>query len=120
NGSTQDWAGGWSFGGRRSSSVLVMLAPGVALVIEFAVRRPLLVVAPLVAAALWWNHLLMVQYAAGMVPKDAPVPFAQIVRQQAELHTESPYFYPFAFPANVWFAWREGLPVGKYDVLSSE
>ena len=28
NGATQDWAGGWSFGGRRFSSALVMLAPG--------------------------------------------------------------------------------------------
>lgn len=120
NGSTQDWAGGWSFGGRRFSSVLVMLAPGLALVIEFAVRRPLVAVTPLIIAALWWNHLLMAQYTAAMLPKDAPVPFARIVRQQAELHTRPPYVYPFAFPANVWFAWREGLPVGKYDVLSSE
>jgi hypothetical protein len=120
NGSTQDWAGGWSFGGRRFSSVLVMLTPGLALTLEAVVRRPLIAVAPLIVGALWWNHLLMVQYTAGMLPKDEPVPFARIVRQQAELHTRQPYFYPFAFPANVWFAWREGLPVGKYDVLSSE
>jgi hypothetical protein len=120
NGATQDWAGGWSFGGRRFSSALVMLAPGLALVIEFALRRPLLAMAPIVAAALWWNHLLMVQYTAGMLPKDQPVSFGRIVRQQAELHTRPPYSYPFAFPANVWFAWREGVPVDKYDVLSPE
>ncbi len=120
NGATQDWAGGWSFGGRRFTSVLAMLAPGLALVIEFVVRRPLVAVAPLLAGALWWNHLLMVQYTAGMLPKDEPVPFARLVRQQAELQTRPPYFYPFAFPANAWFAWREGLPLGKYDVLSSE
>jgi hypothetical protein len=55
-----------------------------------------------------------------MLPKDEPVAFGRIVRQQAELHTRSPYWYPFAFPANVWFAWREGVPVDKYDVLSPE
>jgi hypothetical protein len=55
-----------------------------------------------------------------MLPKDEPVSFGRIVRQQAELHTRSPYWYPFAFPANVWFAWREGVPVDKYDVLSPE
>ncbi len=120
NGATLDWAGGWSFGGRRFSSALVMLAPGLALVIEFVLRRPLVALAPLVAAALWWNHLLMVQYTAGMLPKDEPVSFGRIVRQQAELQTRSPYWYPFAFPANVWFAWREGVPVDKYDVLSPE
>ena len=120
NGATLDWAGGWSFGGRRFSSALVMLAPGLALAIEFVLRRPLVALAPVVAAALWWNHLLMVQYTAGMLPKDEPVSFGRIVRQQAELQTRSPYWYPFAFPANVWFAWREGVPVDKYDVLSPE
>lgn len=120
NGATQDWAGGWSFGGRRFSSALVMLAPGLALVLEYIVRRPVVAIAPLVVGALWWNHLLMVQYTAGMLPKDEPVAFGRIVRQQAELHTRSPYWYPFAFPANVWFAWREGMPVDKYDVLSPE
>jgi hypothetical protein len=120
NGSTQDWAGGWSFGGRRFTSALVMLAPGLAMAIEFAVRRPLVAVAPVVAAALWWNYLLMVQYTANLLPKDEAVGFGRIVRQQAELHTRPPYWYAFAFPANVWFAWREGLPVDKYDVLSPE
>ncbi len=118
NGATLDWSGGWSFGGRRFTSALVMLAPGLALLIEWALRRPIVAMAPLVIAALWWNHLLMVQYTAGMLPKDEPVAFGRIVRQQAELHTRSPYWYPFAFPANVWFAWREGVPVDKYDVLS--
>ena len=55
-----------------------------------------------------------------MLPKDEPVSFGRIVRQQAELQTRLPYWYPFAFPANVWFAWREGVPVRKYDVLSPE
>ncbi len=120
NGATQDWAAGWSFGGRRFSSVLVLLAPGLALVIDGVVRRPLLALAPLVVAALWWNHLLMVQYTSGLLPKDEPVSFGRLVQQQAELHTRPPYVYPFAFPANVWFAWREGLPVDRYDLLSPE
>ncbi|MCC6989720.1 MAG: hypothetical protein IT181_12015 [Acidobacteria bacterium] len=120
NGATADWAGGWSFGGRRFASVLVLLAPGLALVIEAAVRRPLVALAPLVAAALWWNHLLMVQYTADMLPKDEPVSFGRMVRQQADLATRAPYAYPFAFPANAWFAWRQGLPIDKYDVLAPE
>ncbi|MEW6322835.1 MAG: hypothetical protein AB1635_17330 [Acidobacteriota bacterium] len=120
NGAAQDWSGGWAFGGRRFTSVLVMLAPGLALVIEALVRRPLLALAPLVVAALWWNHLLAGQYTLGLLPKDEPVSFARLVRQQAELHTRSPYFYPFAFPANAWFAWREGLPIDRYDLLAPE
>jgi hypothetical protein len=120
NGATQDWAGGWSFGGRRFTSALVMLAPGLAMVIEAALRRPVLLALPTLAMLLWWNHLLMVQYAAGLLPKDEPVSFGRVVRQQAELHTRAPYFYPFAFPANAWFAWRESLPIDKYDLLAPE
>ena len=118
NGATQDWAAGWSFGGRRFSSVLVLLAPGLALTIEAVVKRPLVALAPLVAAALWWNHLLMVQYTSGMLPKDEPVAFSRLVRQQGEVATRAPYAYPFAFPANAWFAWRHDLPIDKYDVLA--
>ncbi len=118
NGATQDWAAGWSFGGRRFSSVLVLLAPGLALAIEAAVKRPLLALAPVVAGALWWNHLLMVQYTSGMLPKDEPVAFSRLVRQQGDVATRAPYAYPFAFPANAWFAWRHDLPIDKYDVLA--
>lgn len=120
NGSTADWAGGWSFGGRRFTSMLMLLAPGLAFAVEGVRRRPMLVIVPLAAAALWWNHLLMVQYTTGLLPKDAPVPFARLVRQQADLYTRAPYFYPFAFPANVWFAWRTGLPIDRYDLLAGE
>ncbi|MGD9903858.1 MAG: hypothetical protein AB7U83_10335 [Vicinamibacterales bacterium] len=120
NGSTVDWAGGWSFGGRRFTSVLVMLAPGLALVLDGAVRRPHLVVGAVAALAVVWNYGLMVQFTAGMVPKDEPVSFGRVIRQQADLATRSPFLYPFAFPANAWFAWREGLPVDRYDLLASE
>ncbi|MBP7775606.1 MAG: hypothetical protein KA371_00580 [Acidobacteria bacterium] len=118
NGATEDWAAGWSFGGRRFSSVLVLLAPGLALVIEAVAKRPLLALAPMVGAALWWNHLLMVQYTSGMLPKDEPVAFSRLVRQQGDVATRAPYAYPFAFPANAWFAWRHDLPIDKYDVLA--
>lgn len=120
NGATQDWAGGWSFGGRRFTSVLVLLAPGLALVLDGVRRRPWLAITPLVLAALGWNQWLMGQYASGMLPKDEPTSFARLVRQQGDVATRAPFLYPFAFPANVWFAWRHDLPVDKYDVLSPE
>jgi hypothetical protein len=99
---------------------LAWLGPGLAEVLEWCRRRPLIAAAPLVAATVLWNYWLMVQFTAGMVPKDAPVSFAALVRQQADVHTWPPYFYPFAFPGNVVNAWREGIPVGRYDTLSAE
>jgi hypothetical protein len=46
--------------------------------------------------------------------------FAQVVRQQGRVLTQPTFFYPFAFPANAWFAWRHGLPVDRYDLLGPE
>ena len=102
------------------TSMLAFLARGLAAVIDYARRRPMIAAAPLVVGAIVWNYWLMVQYTAGMVPKDAPVSFAAMVRQQADVHTREPYIYPFAVPFNVLAAWREGIPVGRYDTLSAE
>jgi hypothetical protein len=83
-------------------------------------QRPMAVLAPVAALAIAWNLLLMTQYQRQMLPKDETVRFDTLVRQQAQLAVEPPLFYPFAFPANVLFAWRERLPVDKYDLLGSE
>jgi hypothetical protein len=120
NGSTADWNAGWSFGGRRFTSVLVVLAPGVALLIAGLTRRPLLALVLLALAATTWNHLLTLQYRSGALQSGAPVSFAQIIREQAALATAPPFVYPFAFPANAWFAWRTGLGMDRYDLLGSE
>jgi hypothetical protein len=120
NGAAHDWAGGWAFGGRRFTSALAAFAPGTALAVLFAWRRPLVPIAALVAAVVGWNALLMEQYQRHLLPRDEAVRFDAMVRQQAELATTRPFLYPFAFPANVWFAWREQLPVDRYDLLGSE
>jgi hypothetical protein len=102
------------------TAAVALLAPGLALVLDYARRRPLIAVTPLVAGAIVWNYWLMVQYTAGTIPKDAPVSFAAMVRQQADVHTRPPYVYPFALPASAFFAWREGVPIARYDVLAAE
>jgi hypothetical protein len=120
NGSTADWNAGWSFGGRRFTSVLVVLAPGIALLFHGLTRRPMVALVLLAAGAASWNHLLTRQYEQGLVRPGTPVSFAQIVQQQAALATAPPFVYPFAFPANVWFAWRTGLAIDDYDLLGPE
>jgi hypothetical protein len=117
NGSTADWNAGWSFGGRRFVSCLVVLAPGLALVIQQLVQRPAAALGVVVFAAVGWNQLLTAQYTGRMPSANEPPSFGQIVRQQGAIVTRPPFFYPFAFPANTWFAWRTGLPVDRYDLL---
>ena len=102
------------------SAALALFAPGLAALVDASRRHPLLAVGPLVAVFLANNYWLMVQYTIGTIPKDAPVSFAAMMRQQAEVHTAPPYVYPFAFPANLWFALRERLPIDRYELLAFE
>lgn len=120
NGTTTDWAAGWSFGGRRFTSCLAVLAPGLAWLVAQVAARPTISVAALAGLAIVWNQLLMAQFASGTLQAGRAVPFAQIVRQQAAAFTAPPFFYPFTFPANAWFAWRTGLPIERYDLLGPE
>lgn len=99
---------------------VALLAGGLAAVVSLARRRPMIAAAPLLTGAIVWNYWLMVQYTAGTIPKDAPVSFAAMVRQQADVHTRAPYIYPFAFPGNLLAAWRNGIPLHQYDALSAE
>ena len=120
NGSAHDWSGGWAYGGRRFTSVLAAFAPGTATAIFAIYRRPLWLITPVAACVIGWNALLMTQYQRQLIPRDESLRFDALVRQQANLLLKPPFFYPFAFPANVLFAWREGLPVDRYDLLGSE
>lgn len=119
NASADDWSGGVAFGGRRFTSTLAALAPGLALAVGTMWRRPLLVMVPLVLLAIQWNDRLMTQYNDALISKDQPVSFGTLVGQQAEAMVEAPLGYPFAFPANAWFAWRHGVPIDRYDLLSA-
>ena len=117
NGSPFDWHGAWAFGGRRFTSTLAALAPGLAALLAAVWRRPLLIVAPLAFMAAYWNFLLMVQWNFDRLPREEPVSFERLTQEQVRLYYENTEFFPFAFPANLLFSWREGLPMSKYDLL---
>jgi hypothetical protein len=120
NGATADFAGGWSFGGRRFVSCLVLLAPGLALIAHTLIARPMIAIGALVALAVAWNWLLMEQQRSGLLSSGAAMTSDRLVRGQAQVLTKAPYFYPFAFPANAIFSWRTGLPIDAYDQLGYE
>ena len=104
----------------RLTASLAVLAPGLAYAIDRAMARPWLAIVPLVLGVAVWNYWLMIQYTVGTLPKDEPVSFSGMVRQQMAVETRSPYVYPFALPANAWFAWREGIPVERFEQLAFE
>ena len=117
NGSTLDWHGSWAYGGRRFTSTLVVLAPGLAALIAAVWRRPMLAAAPVALVAAYWNFLLMMQWNFDLVNREQPTRFDLLTQEQVRLYYRETHFFPFAFPANVLFSWREGLPLSKYDLL---
>ena len=120
NGSAHDWAGGWAFGGRRFVSLLGALAPGLALALAWMRRRTLVVLAPVMVICIGWNVVLMADYHDGRIPRDETFQWADALGPRFDALARPPLFYPFSFPANVWFSWREGLPAARYDLLGSE
>jgi hypothetical protein len=99
---------------------LALFGTSLAAALAWARQRPLIAALPVLVAPIVWNYWLMVQYTAGTIPKDAPVSFAAMVRQQADVHTRHPYIYPFALPGSAVSAWRDGVPLSRYDWLASE
>jgi hypothetical protein len=121
NGLAHDWHGSWAFGARRFVSSLVVLAPGLALVLDFLRRRPMIVATALVTAIIGWNAALMVQFHTHTIPRETAVRFDTLLREPANWWIPRlARFYPFAFPHNVWFALKEGLPLDRYDELGYE
>jgi hypothetical protein len=63
----------------------------------------------------------MVQFHRHVIPRETAVRFDTLLREPANWWIPRlARFYPFAFPHNVWFALKEGLPLDRYDELGYE
>jgi hypothetical protein len=81
-GSWSMWWAGASFGNRFFIGALPFLAPGLAAFFEAGGRRGRRVLAAgLLAALVAWNMGLLYQYATEMVPREDPVPWSRVIRQ---------------------------------------
>jgi hypothetical protein len=83
-GSYDTWPGGASFGARRFVNCTPVFALGLASLFEWlrvrsGVERYARVAVSLLVV---WNFGLAIQYATGLIPRDAPVQMSRIVRNQ--------------------------------------
>ena len=83
-GSYETWWGGASFGARRFVNCTAVFALGLAALFEsIAARvRPRRYVPAAVTLFVLWNFGLAIQYATGLIPRDAPVAMSRIVHNQ--------------------------------------
>ena len=120
NSMIQDWWSSDAFGGRRFDGAVPLLAVGVAMAIDAGRRiiaaRPLIPAAALLMAAVMWNASLASAVRAGAFETTTQNDFGAVAGAQwRSVHAR--YGYPFSMPANLWFAWRNGVSPAAYDLL---
>ncbi len=119
NACSGDWWAGGSFSNRRFDSLLPIFGFGFAAAIDLA--RGLLAAragAGLLLAGLpyvAWNVLLAEQTQRGLIPRDDTVAFSRLAGNAARVVADAAGS-PTSWPASWIFAWRSGLPAGRYDL----
>jgi hypothetical protein len=78
-GSVTNWPGGMAFGQRRLLDCLFIVVLGGAAAME---RLPRAACAVLAGLLVWWNLSLLVQFGSGMIPREGPVDWRVVVRNQ--------------------------------------
>ena len=81
-GSYSTWWGGAAFGARRFLNCTPLFALGLAALLAAVPHDRRRLSAAAVAVLVLWNFGLALQYATGMIPRDAPVAMGTIVRNQ--------------------------------------
>lgn len=122
NASIQDWWGSDGFGGRRFDGTLPFFAIGVAAILkssaDLVARHPLRTVAAAGTLLVVWNLSLMSAAQDGHFRIGQPVSFGETSALQARaLHRW--IGHPFTYPVSLWFAVRNDVPIGSYDLLAA-
>jgi hypothetical protein len=122
NASIQDWWGSSGFGGRRFDGTIPIFALGMAMFVDrgaaVARRFPFAVVGTLAGLLVVWNIALMRVAQEGYVRFGEAVSFGDLgAHQVVALHDW--IGNPFTYPASLFFAARNDLPVGTYDLVEA-
>ncbi len=121
NASVQDWWGSDGFGGRRFDGILPAATLGLAAVLTGARRhlasRPQVVVASVAGLLVAWNLTLVAAAQRGIVRLGEAASFGVVTGAQARIWHET-VGHIFSFPANYWFAARNGVSPAAYDLMA--
>lgn len=121
NASVQDWWGSDGFGGRRFDGILPAATLGLAMVLHSARRlvaaRPMLVVTTTAGVLIALNLTLVAAAQRGVVRLGEAASFGTVSAAQARIWHDT-VGHVFSFPANYWFALRNGVGPAAYDRMA--
>jgi hypothetical protein len=106
------WWGGHAFGARRFASCALLFVLGLAALMEWARRRPLLTVSAALLLLVLGNASIMLDVAQGEMPTSEGVTWEQMMSGAYRRVGN-----PFSFPAYWLFARRYGLDPWQLDQL---
>ena len=122
NACIQDWWGSAGFGGRRFDGLIPLFCVGLAAFVDYAAgvvrRHSAAAVTALLAAIAVWNLALMAAAQDGAVRIGETLAFDRAWASQARV-IHGWFGNPFTYPASLFFALRNGVPPGDYDLLST-
>jgi hypothetical protein len=122
NACIQDWWGSAGFGGRRFDGVIPVFCVGLAAFIDYSAawvrRHAAAAVTVLLAAIAVWNVALMGAAQSGAVRIGETLSFDRAWASQARV-VHGWFGNPFTYPASLFFALRNGVSPGDYDLLST-
>ncbi len=108
------WWGPHGFGARRFSNCIVIFAVGLAALLDWSRRRPLVAPAVVVAGLVLFNGFFMREVRVTRLRQAEKVNLEQMVSSVTKR-----IGHPMALPRNAWFAWRLGADFGLYERLGS-
>ncbi len=112
NGAVAMWWGGHAFGARRFASCTLLFALGLAALMTWARKRPMLAPTVILGAFALVNAFFIMDIKAGRLPTSEGISIGQIMSAAyARLGN------PFSLPASLVFARRYGISPWQYDQL---
>jgi hypothetical protein len=122
NASIQDWWGSAGYGGRRFDGTIPLFVLGVAAfagrAAVIAARHPMKVVTAAGGLLLAWNLTLMRSAHEGHVRIGESMSFGEAGAHQARAFHRW-FGHPFTYPVSIFYAARNGVRIGDYDLLSA-
>ena len=112
NAGPDGWWGGSGYGARRFDNSMVVFVVGLAALLVWLKKRPLVAPVTVMAVLVAGNFLVMADVRQGRLPMDTAITFSDVMSSVSNRQG-----HVFSYPYNLWVAWRFDTDYLFYDRL---